>query len=72
MKIISVLLSVIFAYGFCNAADNDCDFKGKTLCVFGDSYVRNHKRPFTESWHAKLAEKLGFVKTAECLTVKKV
>ena len=59
MKIISVLLSVIFAYGFCNAADNDCDFKGKTLCVFGDSYVRNHKRPFTESWHAKLAEKLG-------------
>ena len=59
MKIISVLLSVIFAYGFCNAADNDCDFKGKTLCVFRDRFGRKHKRPFTESWHAKLAEKLG-------------
>ncbi len=31
----------------------------KTLCVFGDSYVRNHKRPFTETWHCKAAAKLG-------------
>lgn len=26
-------------------------FYGKTLCVLGDSYVRNHNRPVTETWH---------------------
>lgn len=32
---------------------------GKTLCVFGDSYVRNHRCPASETWHAKAAERLG-------------
>lgn len=31
--------------------------KGKIINVIGDSYVRNHKRPYTEAWHAKFAEK---------------
>lgn len=39
-----------------NAAD---PYAGKTLCMLGDSYVRNHKCPPAESWHAKLATLLG-------------
>lgn len=34
-------------------------FKGKTLCVMGDSYVRNHARPASETWHARVARRLG-------------
>lgn len=30
---------------------------GKTVVVFGDSYVQNHLRPIEESWHYKLAAK---------------
>ena len=30
---------------------------GKTINVIGDSYVKNHKRPFTEAWHYLVAEK---------------
>lgn len=30
---------------------------GKTLVVFGDSYVQNHVRPVEETWHCKLAVK---------------
>lgn len=33
--------------------------KEKTINVIGDSYVRNHKRPYAEAWHAKFAEKYG-------------
>lgn len=33
--------------------------EGKTLCVFGDSYVRNHRRPTSETWHSKAASMLG-------------
>lgn len=29
------------------------------MCVFGDSYVRNHHCPITETWHYKVAERLG-------------
>lgn len=29
------------------------------IAVFGDSYVRNHRRPYTESWHYKAAKELG-------------
>lgn len=28
--------------------------------VIGDSYVANHRRPKEETWHAKLAQELGF------------
>lgn len=33
--------------------------EGKTIVMLGDSYVRNHRRPYEESWHAKVAERLG-------------
>ena len=32
--------------------------RGK-LAVIGDSYVENHKRPYTETWHYMMAERLG-------------
>lgn len=35
------------------------NLEGKTLCVFGDSYVRNHRRPASETWHSKAASLLG-------------
>lgn len=30
-----------------------------TMCVFGDSYVRNHRCPISETWHAKASRQLG-------------
>ena len=30
---------------------------GKTINVIGDSYVKNHRRPYEESWHCLVAEK---------------
>lgn len=32
---------------------------GLTVGVFGDSYVRNHMRPYSETWHARAAQALG-------------
>lgn len=32
---------------------------GKVINVIGDSYVRNHRRPYEESWHYKAAILLG-------------
>lgn len=40
------------------AANTDQD--SLVMCVFGDSYVRNHRRPFAEAWHAKVAGRLGY------------
>lgn len=37
----------------------ECPLKGKVICVIGDSYVRNHRRPVSETWHSKVAERLG-------------
>lgn len=37
----------------------DMEIAGKRICVFGDSYVRNHSRPVEESWHFKAAKALG-------------
>lgn len=35
----------------------DASLYGKTLVIFGDSYVQNHVRPIEETWHYKLAAK---------------
>ena len=35
----------------------DASLYGKTLVIFGDSYVQNHVRPVEETWHFKLAAK---------------
>ena len=34
-------------------------FAGKKIAFIGDSYVQNHRRPITETWHCRLAEKFG-------------
>ena len=41
------------------AAEDAGKTEGKRIVVLGDSYVRNHRRPWSESWHSKAAEKLG-------------
>lgn len=35
----------------------DAPLYGKTIVLFGDSYVANHVRPIEETWHYKLAVK---------------
>lgn len=37
----------------------DNHLKGKTINVIGDSYVRNHRRPYEETWHYLVAERNG-------------
>lgn len=37
----------------------DTDLSGKTIAFLGDSYVKNHRRPAEEAWHAKAAANLG-------------
>lgn len=59
MKILKFLFMFMLVGTLCHADDGREGLRGKTLCVFGDSYVRNHKRPFSEAWHYKVAEKLG-------------
>lgn len=33
----------------------------KVFNIIGDSYVANHRSPYTEAWHYKLAQEKGFV-----------
>lgn len=51
---ISMLLGVS-AY----AQTPDNHLKGKIINVIGDSYVRNHRRPYQEAWHSLVAERNG-------------
>ena len=44
-----------------NNTDAAESLKGKIINVIGDSYVANHKRPRSESWHSKLAQKFGMI-----------
>ena len=34
---------------------------GKVINIIGDSYVKNHVRPYTETWHYKVAKRHGMV-----------
>lgn len=53
-SLVALMMSVLEL----NAQDIDL-LKGKTINVIGDSYVRNHRRPYQESWHALVAERHG-------------
>lgn len=57
MKRIAVVVMAMAVSLGVMAADNA--FEGKTIVMLGDSYVKNHRRPYEESWHAKVASKLG-------------
>ncbi|MDE6532290.1 MAG: SGNH/GDSL hydrolase family protein [Muribaculaceae bacterium] len=66
VKRIAVVVTALVASLGVMAADKEmcCSscgktMEGKTVVMLGDSYVRNHRRPFEESWHAKVASRLG-------------
>lgn len=51
-----------------------CPLYGKRIGFLGDSYVRNHRRPYTEAWHYKLAEKynmkyFNYGRNGSCVTI---
>ncbi len=50
-----LLLIAMLMFGICTHANSNT---GK-LAVIGDSYVENHKRPYTETWHYLMAQRLG-------------
>lgn len=54
--VFSLAMIILTTLGL-NAEDKVLE--GKKIVMFGDSYVRNHRRPFEESWHAKAAARLG-------------
>lgn len=58
-SLIVLFFAVIFSFNL--GAQTPCDslLAGKSLWVIGDSYVRNHRCPQEETWHAKAAAKLG-------------
>lgn len=56
------MLTMLFAgiVAMAHPAQPSTDFlAGKKIGFFGDSYVYNHRRPQTETWHYKFAEKYG-------------
>lgn len=54
LSIVLILCTVISAFGASGRP-----LEGKTIAVLGDSYVRNHRCPPSESWHAKASANLG-------------
>ena len=42
-----------------NITENGDPLFGKSIGVFGDSYVRNHREPIENTWHYKFAKKHG-------------
>ena len=55
-KFITLILT-LSAFFSTFASENT--LSGKTIAFLGDSYVKNHRRPFSEAWHAKASENLG-------------
>ena len=53
------LLVITLVTVACGASAQENLFQGKTMVVLGDSYVRNHRRPMEETWHARVAARLG-------------
>ena len=63
-----IILSAVIALFACNVNAQDTKhpdivrpdyLTGKTMLVFGDSYVKNHRCPFEETWHYKVAQRHG-------------
>ncbi len=57
--IIIMILGIVGISAQSYAAKDGETTQGKRIVVLGDSYVRNHSRPWSESWHSRCAEKLG-------------
>lgn len=41
----------------CDKCVESSPLYGKTINIIGDSYVKNHRRPYTEAWHSLVAQK---------------
>ncbi|MBQ8948552.1 MAG: alpha/beta fold hydrolase [Prevotella sp.] len=54
-----VILTILLMLVAMTVTAQSNPFTGKTIAVIGDSYVRNHRRPVQETWHARVAERLG-------------
>lgn len=61
-RILTVLIGLSIAFGMKAqitgedlATGIDEPLEGKVVNVLGDSYVRNHRRPFEETWHYRMA-----------------
>ena len=51
-----MLAATLFAMSGSICAQSTTDhLSGKTMLVFGDSYVKNHREPMENTWHYKLA-----------------
>lgn len=48
-------------FGGAQTYDLSNPLAGKVINVIGDSYVRNHARPFSETWHYKAAHRNGMI-----------
>lgn len=55
-SLFTAIVAIVIGSGAAFAAESPDSL---VICVFGDSYVRNHRRPFAETWHYKAAERLG-------------
>lgn len=55
MKTLIFLLLSLFCLPM--AAQDTDPLAGKTILLFGDSYVKNHRRPVEETWHYQVAQR---------------
>lgn len=57
MKFLILIIAAILSMDAMAQTPNH--LQGKSINVIGDSYVRNHRRPYTEAWHSLVAERNG-------------
>ena len=55
----AMVLAMVSINASAQKCASDSALAGKSLWVIGDSYVRNHRCPQEETWHAKAADRLG-------------
>lgn len=57
---LALFVALILCKPACASAQSvQSSFRGMRICVFGDSYVANHRRPYEETWHYLAAQQLG-------------
>ncbi len=58
-KIMFLMVALFLGWGVKATAQSvqDAPLYGKIINVIGDSYVKNHRRPYQEAWHALVADK---------------
>lgn len=54
-----LIIALLAFTAMLSAFASDNNLQGKTIAFLGDSYVKNHRRPAEETWHAKASANLG-------------